>query len=398
MSSQAANAATAGRRELQELGTVRAMIRRVVLPLPVKLERLDRVRGRRLGKDVLARVALPPFDNAAMDGYACRAAVVGAAHGSLDVSEADPICTGMPIPAGMDAIVPIERTRRSGERIEVEGPVRAGDHVRRSGEELERASVALRAGVRLTPAAIGLLAAVGVGEVPVIPRPRVAILVTGDEIVGVADELLPGQIHDADGPLLAALLEDAGAEVVAHERLRDDRSRIGRALARLAAEADLVCTTGGASVGTRDHLIDLLGTLGTVEVHQIAIRPGRPTSMGLIGETPVFVLPGNPLALLVGFEAIVRPAVRRLAGVEMLRPSCECVAGEPIDRHERLASLVPVGLSSGSPSIATAVRQRGSAMLAGAAVADGMAFVEAGPRSVEVGERLTVERWTAAED
>ena len=377
---------------------MREMIRRDVLALPVKLERLDRILGCRLGKDVLARVALPPFDNAAMDGYACRAAALGAAHGSLDVSEADPICTGMPIPAGMDAIVPIERTRRSGDRIEVEGPVHAGDHVRPSGEELERGSVALRAGVRLTPAAIGLLAAVGVGEVPVIPRPRVAILVTGDEIVGVADELLPGQIHDADGPLLAALLEDAGADVVAHERLRDDRSRIGRALTRLAAEADLVCTTGGASVGTRDHLIDLLGMLGTVKVHQVAIRPGRPTSMGLIGETPVFVLPGNPLALLVGFEAMVRPAVRRLAGGEMRRPSCECVAGEPIDRHERLVSLIPVGLSSGSPSIATAVRQRGSGMLAGAALADGMAFVEAGPGSVEVGERLTVERWTAAEN
>ncbi|MGZ8705714.1 MAG: molybdopterin-binding protein [Aeromicrobium sp.] len=185
---------------------------------------------------------------------------------------------------------------------------------------------------------------------------------------------------------------------MAHERARDDPSQIGPALLRLAAEADLVCTTGGASVGTRDHLIDLLGSLGTVEVHQVAIRPGRPTSMGLIGATPVFVLPGNPLALLVGFEAIVRPAVRRLAGdVEMLRPSCECVAGGLIDRHARL-ELVPVRLSSGSPPTATPVRQLGSAMLAGAAVADGLAFIEAGYGSIGPGERFIVERWTAAAD
>ena len=166
---------------------------------------------------------------------------------------------------------------------------------------------------------------------------------------------------------------------------------------RLAGEADLVCTTGGASVGTRDHLIDLLGTLGTVEVHQVAIRPGRPTSMGRIGGTPVFVLPGNPLALLVGFEALVRPAVRRLAGLEMLRPSCECVAGEPFERHDQL-SFVPVHLESGSPAIATPVRQRGSAMLAGAAIADGLARIEGGRGSVEVGECLTVDRWAGAAD
>ncbi|MGZ8705713.1 MAG: hypothetical protein ACXWYB_13755 [Aeromicrobium sp.] len=172
MSTHVALGTTLGRCELQDLGTVRDIVRRVVVPLPVELQRLDRVRGCRLGDDVLSRVPLPPFDNAAMDGYTVRTAIVDAAHGHLHVSEADPICTGMPVPAGMDAVVPIERTRQSGDHIEIDGPVRLGDHIRRSGEELGRGSVALRAGVRLTPAAIGLLAAVGVGEVPVVPRPR----------------------------------------------------------------------------------------------------------------------------------------------------------------------------------------------------------------------------------
>jgi molybdopterin molybdotransferase len=397
MSGRVANATMVERSLPRDLGAVRDLIHRVVQPLPAGQERIDRVRGRRLADDVFARVPLPAFDNTAMDGYAVRAAVVGRSHGVVHVSDTEPICTGMPVPPGMDAIIPIERTRRSGDHIEVDGPVQPGDHIRRSGEELGRGSVALSAGTTLTPAAIGLLAAVGVGELPVIPRPRVSILVTGDELVGVADELLPGQIHDADGPLLAALLEEAGADVIARERLRDDPSQIRSALLRMAGEADIVCTTGGASVGTRDHLIDLLETLGTVEVHQVAIRPGRPTSMGLIGGTPVFVLPGNPLALLVGFEALVRPAVRRLAGLAMLRPSCECIAGEPFDRHDQL-SFVPVHLDPGSPVIATPVRQRGSAMLAGAAVADGLACIEAGRGSVEVGESLTVERWAGAAD
>jgi len=378
---------------LSTLDAARDAVRRLVRPGVATLTRLDRVRNLRLTNDVVTRQALPPFDNAAMDGFAVCTADIRGAPGSLDVAEAHPICTGMPVPTGTDAVIPIERTRRSGGRLLIDGAVHPGDHIRRAGEELAAGGIALKAGARLTPAAIGLLAAIGVSAAPVIPRPRVAVLVTGDEVVDAADELLPGQIHDADGPLLCALLEESGAEVVALEHACDDPSQIGRVLAQMAASADMVCTTGGASVGSRDHLIDQLGALGTIAVHQIAIRPGRPTSMGLIGTTPVFVLPGNPLALLAGFEALVRPGVRSLTGdPEILRPSRVCVAGEAIPRHDRL-SLVLVRLRPGSPPIAVGVRLQGSAMLAGAALADGLALVEAGRGVVAPGESLKVERW-----
>ncbi len=393
MPNQDSGRTTQGRSTLVSLDSARDTVRRVLQPGIATLTPLGLGRNRPLATDIVARQPLPPFDNAAMDGYAVRTADIHGVSGSLARAKAQAICTGMPIPAGADAVVPIERVRLSRGRLQIDGSVLPGDHIRRAGEELAVGAIALAAGARLTPAAIGLLAAIGVNAAPVIPRPRVQVLVTGDEVVPAWDELLPGQIHDADGPLICALLEDSGAEVVGIEHACDDPLLIGQVLARMAATADLVCTTGGASVGSRDHVTEQVRALGSIVVHQIDIRPGRPTSVGLIGITPIFMLPGNPLALLVGFEAVVRPGVRRLAGEpDLLRPIEVCVTGEAIPRRDRL-SLVPVQLRPGSPSVAISVRLQGSAMLAGAALADGLAFVEPGRSEIALGGSLSVELW-----
>ncbi len=359
---------------------------------------LGRARGCRLAVDVLAPIPLPPFDNAAMDGYAVRLGPGSDAVRSVLRSDAWSIATGMPIPPGANAVVPIEHVHEAPERLEFDTDVRPGDHVRRAGEELAVGRLGLAAGSRLTPAAIGLLSSFGLDSAPVIPPPRVAILVTGDEVAAPGLALPPGHIYDADGPLLRALAEEAGGEVVALERLPDDPVQIRRRLSDLAQEADLVCTSGGASLGTRDHLIGRLRELGSLLVHQLAIKPGRPTSMGLIGQTPVFVLPGNPLASLVGFEALVRPALRRLAGdPDPLRSRSSAIARGPIAHRPGRLELVPVRLvGAGLPAEVQAVIERGSAMLSGAARADGLARLEADRGEVAPDERVTVEWWGAA--
>ena len=249
-----------------------------------------------------------------------------------------------------------------------------------------------------TTAAIGLLSSFGLDSAMVIPPPRVAILVTGDEVSEPGRPLAAGHVYDADGPLLRALVEEAGGDVVASERLPDDPVRIGRRLAHLAQLADLVCTSGGASLGSRDHLIGQLERLGSLVIHQLAIKPGRPTSMGLIGSTPIVVLPGNPLASLVGFEALVRPVLRRLAGdTDPLRPRTRAVAHQAIAHRPGRLELTPVRIvGAGSTPEVEAVMERGSAMLSGAALADGLALLEADRGAVAPGERLIVESWNPA--
>jgi molybdopterin molybdotransferase len=197
------------------------------------------------------------------------------------------------------------------------------------------------------------------------------------------------------GPSCGALVEEAGGDVIASERLPDDPLRIGRRLSGLAQEADLVCTSGGASTGSRDHLMAQLRRLGSLVIHQLAIKPGRPTSVGLIGQTPVFVLPGNPLASLVGFEAVVRPALRRLAGdSDPLRPRSPAVARGPIPHRPGRLELVPIRIVGAGPMPEVeAVVERGSAMLSGAAIADGLTLIDADRGTVVPGDRLTVEWW-----
>lgn len=384
--------------ELVDLDVARVMVLERVRPLDPAERPLGRARGCRLAVDVLAPIPLPPFDNAAMDGYAVR---LGPGQGSVRSvlrSDAWPIATGMPVPPGADAVVPIEHVHQAPERLDFDTDVRPGDHVRRAGEELAVGRLGLAADSRLTPAAIGLLSSFGLDSVPVIPPPRVAILVTGDEVAAPGLALPPGHIYDADGPLLRALVEEAGGEVVASERLPDDPVRIGKWLVNLASEADLVCTSGGASLGTRDHLIARLRHLGALLIHQLAIKPGRPTSMGLIDQTPVFVLPGNPLASLVGFEALVRPALRRLAGdTDPLRPRSSAIARAAIAHRPGRLELVPVrSVGAGPVAEVEAVIERGSAMLSGAALAHGLALLHADRGGVAPGERVTVEWWGTA--
>lgn len=379
--------------KLLSIDAARRVVLDLVRCLPVGDSHPAAAVGQVLAEAVRARLPVPAFDNAAMDGYAVAADRI---RGGVLPADATPIATGGALPPGTDAVIPIELVRADGGCLTVSGRVRAGDHVRQRGEELPADGLVLDAGEPLTAAAVGVLCGLGLSRVHVHRRPRVAILVTGDEVRPGAASPAPGSIPDANGPMLAAAVAEAGGIVLEIAHAADDRRALSAHLVRLAAAADLVCTSGGASVGRRDHLTGLVAELGRLAVHQLATKPGRPASVGVVGGTPVIVLPGNPLALLVGFELLARPALRRLAGAaDPYRPRVRLPAGASLPASTRdRARCVPVRLMTGpTQTRAEAVDALGPAMLSGAARADGMAILRAAEPAAMA--RVEVELWRA---
>ncbi len=381
------------------LAAARALLLGRVAPLPATSVPLAAAHGRILASDVRAPRAVPAFDNSAMDGYAVRLAMMEPAGVGwrVPVSEVTPICTGQPVPRGVDAVVPLERVRVTGSWLEIDGATQPGDHIRPAGEEFRAGEVALSRGSLLSPAALGLLSLLGCTMVDVVPAPRVAILVTGDEVVAAGSPLHQGQVYDANGPLLGGLVAEAGGRLVAREHAPDDAALIGAATSRLAADSDLVCTSGGASISSRDHMFATLAARGDVLVRELMIKPGRPTTLAVVSGTPVVSLPGNPFALLVGFEAIARPALLRLAGRQAVtREQRTIPAATDIVRAGGRFEFLPVRIELGSAGpLAWPLEHRGSAMLGGIAGSGYVALIPPEVGTVRAGEPLTVERWSA---
>lgn len=378
-------------RRHMSLTAAREMALSMVEPLGSDRASLAAAGGRRLTADLRAPSPLPQFDNAAMDGWAVRAASVR--HDQFALAEVVPIWTGQPLPESCDAVVPMEHGRVGAGVLRIDGPIRLGQHVRRVGEELEAGDVALMAGDRIGPAAVGLLTALGIEHLEVRARPRVAILVTGDEVIHPEAQPVIGEVRNSNGPMLHALIEAAGGEVGDARQLPDDPERIAGAIVELAMSADLVCTSGGASVGSRDHVISAAGVAGVVACHGLAIRPGRPTSVALVGDTPVVILPGNPFALLVGYQAIALPLIRRLAGdPRPLGFGLPARISEPVASRPGIDEFLPVRLETrGAELTAVPLARRGAAMLLGAARAHGLALLDAATTDLPAGAIVTVE-------
>lgn len=305
------------------------VVLRTVQPLPPVEMALTEALGRVLAEPAVARWDLPPADNSAMDGYAfawdgqgegSELAVVGFVpagspfDGPVPPGRAVRIMTGAPLPVGCDTVVPVEEVAAEEGRIRLVRPPRAGQHVRRRGEELQRGEALLAPGTPLHAGEMGLLAAAGIEWVKVHPAPRVALLSTGDELVELGQVPGPGQIVNSNFHLLAARLKEEGCAViplgVARDNEYDLAERIGRGL-----QADLLISTGGVSVGDRDYVQETLRAVGfELGFWQVGIKPGKPVLFGTVRGEPVFGLPGNPAAAAATFELFVRPALRRLAG------------------------------------------------------------------------------------
>lgn len=268
---------------------------------------------------------VPPFANSAMDGYAvlsreadAERRVIGESRAggpvppAVQSGAAVRIMTGAPMPAGADAVIPIEDASEADERVRFLAVPVPGAHVRAAGHD-----VASGTGVRLlrqpiTSSTIGLLAALGIADLEVHRRPRMAILSTGDELQPVGASLEPGRIHDANGPALAAAGTESGGEPVVLETAGDDAAIIEDRIRDGVARADLLLISGGVSVGARDHVRDVIERLGALDFWRIAVQPGKPLAFGRVGERPVIGLPGNPVSALVTFELFVRPMLRRM--------------------------------------------------------------------------------------
>jgi molybdopterin molybdotransferase len=309
------------------------MVLRFTAPLaPRHVAPTEAALGLVLAEDVASDLDVPPYDKALMDGYAVRSSDLASGKGVLSVVEeilagqtprqpvaagqASRIMTGAPMPAGANAVVQVERTKLLQDgRVSVEaGPLKAGQNVLVQGREMRRGETVVSAGTVLRPTEIGLLATIGRAAVDVVPRPRVAVLPTGDELVGAAATPGPGQIRNSNGPMLVAQTLRAGGLPQPLGIGRDSLESL-RPLVEEGLKCDVLVLSGGVSAGKRDLVPDVLHEAGVVpHFHKIDLKPGKPVFFGTRDKTLVFGLPGNPVSSLVAFELFVRPALRRLRG------------------------------------------------------------------------------------
>lgn len=400
-----------------------------VRPLALEGVALDDALGRVLAEDVASPIDVPPFDPSAMDGYAVIAGpaaelrvVDESRAGSPATTRLEPggairISTGAMVPEGATAVVPIEDVEPAGE--EADAPpaggfpaatasvirvpdTTPGDNVRRRGEDVRVGDVLVTAGTVLRPAAIGSIASAGAATVRCASRPRVALLVTGDELTEPGEPLAPGGIYSSNGFALAAQVTAAGGVVVSRTTVRDTAEDTRQSLERAIASADVVVVSGGVSVGPHDHVKGSLAEIG-VEEHfwGVALQPGKPTWFGVHDAKPapgtggnvlVFGLPGNPVSAMVTFTLFVRPVLAALQGADPNALRTTATLAEPVTRRPNRDQAVRVNLSL-TPGgwQATPTGPQGSHILSSLTTADALALVLAGPEPAPIGETVEIE-------
>jgi len=391
----------------------RAAMEGAFAPLPTERVSLLDAAGRFLAADLRVRRHAPAFDNSAMDGYAVRAAELatvpvtlpkhgesragGPAPGALPEGHVMRIFTGAPMPSGADAVVVQEDTEDEGASVLLRFAPDPGHHVRVAGEDLREGDVLLRSGCALHPGALALLASQGVAVVPVNRRPHVAILVTGDELRDLGEDLPPGAIVDSNAYALAALVAEAGGVPRILPRGGDDLDALTQSV-RAGLEADLLLTTGGVSVGKYDLVRDALSRAGVeMQFWKVALKPGKPLAFGTFGSTAVLGLPGNPVSAFVTFHVFARPGIRRLLGDPTPEEvSLPVILGAPLRHRPGRRELVRARLRrEGDRLVAYPHPKQGSGSLPSLAEADALVAIPSDREAVPAGELLEamILRW-----
>lgn len=379
----------------------------IELPL---LDALDHVAA----EEVESAEHIPPFDNSAMDGYAVRSADTAGASKKQPVvlavlmdlpagkhterplgpAEAMRIMTGAPIPAGADAVVPVELTERMPDakvRILEEHP--KGKNVRYAGEDISIGRIVLSPGEEITPAKLGLLASIGRTDVRVYRKPQVAVLATGDELVNPGEPLVPGKIRSSNSYTMVAQTRTCGADAIYLGIARDTREQVRNHLEQ-GLSADMIITSGGVSVGDYDYVKDALRDLGAeFKFTEVAIKPGKPTVFALLHGKPVFGLPGNPVSTMVIFEEFVRPALLKMMGRRRLhRPVVEAVLQEDIKKNpERMHLIRSIVRQNNETFTVSTTGPQGSGILVSMDLANGITLIPIGSGRANRGERVKVQ-------
>ncbi len=382
---------------------------------------LDRV----LSKDVVSDINVPPFNNSAMDGYAVRADdIAGAstdkpatlrvigdlAAGHTTQKAVEPktamrIMTGAPLPAGADTVVRFEETsegaqsreaRTDHETVQILKAVKQGDNIRSAGEDIRKGEVVLPKGTIVRPAEVGVLASLGYKEVDVHRRPRVAILATGDELVGIDEPITPGKIRNSNEYTnAAAVLRTGGIPIqlgIARDNMADLTNKIRTGL---DAGADLFITSAGVSVGDYDMVKDVLNTEGAMQFWQVKMKPGKPLAFGVLhGKKPVPLLglPGNPVSALMSFEVFARPAILTMLGKKQFaRPSVRAVLLENVENSADRRNFIRVRVEKrGDDLVATTTGEQGSGILTSVSRANGLLIIPEDVKFVRAGENVDI--------
>jgi molybdopterin molybdotransferase len=383
-----------------------------LVPQPVSLQE---ARGSVLAEEVTAPHPMPRFDNSAMDGFAVRSADLAATDAGLipltlagEVRAGDPgdvtvepgtavrIMTGAPVPPGADAVVPVELAEVEGGIVRLPGGTPAGIHIRRAGEDFAAGALLIEPGRELRAGELALLASIGHTPVTVYGAPKVAIVVTGDELVEPDVEPLPGQIRDSNSLALSALVLEAGGEPLVTRVVGDDLVSTVEALRRAAETADLVVSSGGVAVGRYDFVKEAVDELGQIDMWGVAMQPGKPVVLGRIGDVPFLGLPGNPVSVHISFEQFVRPAIRKMRGCrDVLRSRITARLTEALTKKPGRLHFVRVRLrESGQGWEAVPTGAQGSHIQTSLVDTHGVALFESDLERLEEGAEVTVEVWS----
>jgi molybdopterin molybdotransferase len=390
----------------------RAAVLSGIRPLhPIDLP-LASAHGCVLAEDVAAPWPLPSFDNSAMDGYAVLAADLAQASPESPVAltviddvpagfrstetvrpgTAVRIMTGAPLPEGATAVVPVERTDGGVDTVLVTAAVGEGGYIRRAAEDVVAGQTVLTAGTLIGSRQIAILAAVGCGTVSVHPRPRVAVISTGTELVEPGTPLRHGLISDSNGFLLVAAAREAGADAYRVGPVLDDEALFLATVEDQLHRCDLILTSGGVSMGAFDTVKAVLSRLGSVEFTKVAMHPGMPQGHGVVGDEgiPIITLPGNPVSSYISFEAFVRPTIRRMMGLaDVLRPEAHAECVEALDSSPGKRQFARARFVAEGRVQPTGTGQ-GSHVLGGLAHADALIVIPEDVTRIEAGDRVTV--------